>query len=58
VHDTALLAHELLCVHLRCFYGVDTGLPSKKISARSATAKKKSTLMRRRKLRNLRFPKA
>jgi hypothetical protein len=56
VHDASLPAHELLCVHLRCFYGVD--LPSKKISARSATAKKKSTLMRRRKLRNLRFPKA
>jgi hypothetical protein len=22
MHDTSLLAHELLCLHLKCFYGV------------------------------------
>jgi hypothetical protein len=28
--DTSLRTHELLCVHLKCFYGVQPGSPSPK----------------------------
>jgi hypothetical protein len=52
--DTSLLAHELLCLHLKCFYGVQPGSPSPEAPTGGAIAKKvgkKSRLFRRGRIR-------
>jgi hypothetical protein len=48
---TSLLAHELLCLHLKCFYGPGSGSPSLAIPPRSAMVKKKPHVPRREKTR-------
>jgi hypothetical protein len=40
MHDTSLLAHELLYLHLRSFYGVEPCLPAPKtLTVRTQTKK-------------------
>ena len=52
--DTSLRTHELLCLHLKCFYGVQPGSPSPKSptgGAISTKVSKKSRLFRRERIR-------
>jgi hypothetical protein len=39
-NDTSLLAHELLCLHLKCFYGVQPWSPSSEAPTVRPLAKK------------------
>jgi hypothetical protein len=52
--DTSLRTHELLCLHLKCFYGVQPGSPSPKSPTGGAIrtkVSKKSRLFRRGRIR-------
>ena len=40
--DTSLRTHELLCLHLKCFYGVQLGSPSPKSPTEGAIPTKVS----------------
>jgi len=39
MHDTSLLANELLCLHLKCFYGVQAWLTLSRSSNRRRDSK-------------------
>jgi hypothetical protein len=54
MHDTSLLAHQLLCLHLKCFYAVQPDSPSPEAPTEGAIAKragKKSRLFHRGRIR-------
>lgn len=54
MRDSSLLAHELLCLHLRSFYGIEPCLPAPKnspVRRRTKESNKKARLVHSLRLR-------